>query len=177
MKVLMQWTEEALKNQWREVDDTEESHEYVLVTDASGEGWGAVLLDERTGVVRIAGFPWNTAARDQNQKSTYAEPDAIARALCYFFPADSTAKVLILTDSSAAAAAYEAGRSLSYPVNEALRRVLPVFKGLRLEVYWIPGVTNVADAPSRGVRMQMDDEELLQRIRASVLGAKQQASI
>jgi len=185
MKVLMEWTEEVLLNRWRQVTDWQEGsgYEYVLVTDASKEGWGAVLMEEKTGRVQVLSYPWLPRSGPQGgavaasveldrRKSTYAEPEAIAMAIRRLFSRDYRGRVLILSDSKSAVAAFEAERSLSYPVNSILANTIP-FYNISWRAKWIPGITNVADDPSRGRAAQMlPAEELAARVRAHVSEAE-----
>jgi hypothetical protein len=153
---LKRWTEFSLRNTAVPCA-TEERASRVLITDASDWGWGALFFDYASGAALSFGTPWTAEDRmtfDTN-RSTYAEPEAIYRALCRFIKPWDSRPLLVLTDSSTAKYSLARGYSAAFPVNDVARRVKQHFPRLILEFEHVPGANNPADGLSRGLDAEL----------------------
>jgi hypothetical protein len=149
LDALDRWTQSVLANVARRVPNPGAPVDYVVVTDASAWGWGALVYDASSGCVRVHQHEWDDAFTGRAQ-STRAEPEAIWRALCKTLSADVRCRVLVLTDNSPAVAALTAGYSPSFDLNAIVGRVRASFPLVDLMVVHVPGKTNPSDPLSRG---------------------------
>ena len=124
--------------------------DFILVTDASAWGWGAILLNADGEMVT-----WSERwARDWEgaKRSAWSEPQAIAHALRHFFPNGTTQSVAVLSDSSTAVGAFAKGRSKAYAVNRSILAVQDTFPHPFNASWWhIAGWDNPTDSISRGL--------------------------
>jgi len=130
MHGILQWVDSALRNEASVVRQERKPGEarYVLVTDASKRGWGALLYDQLTGQVFTQHCKWDQRWSGR-QWSSWAESEAIAQALLAFFPDGLSDAVDILSDSTAAVGAFTKGYSLKYSVNQSVGKVEEDFRG------------------------------------------------
>ena len=145
------WVADVIKNVMHKIPLVPHPSEadFILVTDASGWGWGACLLDTATGALHTWNEPWESSWKGR-RVSSWSEPEGIARALRHFFPQGSTQSVAILSDSSTAVGAFAKGRSKAFAVNRALLKVQEVFPDFNASWNHIAGVVNPMDGRSRG---------------------------
>ena len=124
MTEIIQWVDDALTNEPVPVHKGRKPGEarYVLITDASGRGWGAVLLDQQTGQIYTQHGRWD-ASWSGRGTSSWTESEAIARALRAFFPKGLSEAIDILSDSTPAVGTYTRGYSLKYSVNHSVGKV------------------------------------------------------
>jgi hypothetical protein len=150
LESLTQWTDHARANAWTKCTTSTPIHRY-LITDASGWGWGAMLVDTKTGTLKSHGQAWTADDKGiiDTEASTSAEPEAVLRALQRFFHRTDTGTVSVLTDSTTARYALGKGYSASFAVNAIAARVRAQFPNLRLQLHHIAGVMNPVDALSR----------------------------
>ena len=162
------WIADVERNDAHPVHDTPlhpSGARYVLVTDAAKSGWGALLLDTLTGMLYTRHGVWNRAWKGR-EFSSWSEPEAVARALVFFFPHGTEESIAILSDSSTAVGAFAKGRSMKYEVNCALQRVQKHFPFFNASLYHIPGKENTfTDAMSRQKSL---DPDFLQKATAHV---------
>jgi hypothetical protein len=142
------WTEEVLRNEDTPVKKEDEPATAILITDASKWGWGAIYLQVDTGKVRTVSQQWDKPFVGR-KKSTWAEPEAIARAGCYFLEPSEKGRVIILTDSSTAVGAYTKGYSPAFAVNKAVVKLKQNFPLRDIECLHLAGDLNLADPYSR----------------------------
>ena len=169
---IKKWIEDVLKNEpvmvARRVAATDT--EFIIVVDASGWGWGAILVNQRTGAIRTWNERWNngwTGAR----KSAWSEPEGAKRAILHFFPEGTAHSIGVLSDSSTAVGAYTKGHSMKFEVNRAIVDFESAFKSWNVRWYHIAGVLNCADGESRGTKIRAEDlEATAQQVRCLVLG-------
>jgi len=140
--------------------------DFILVTDASRWGWGAVLMNQ-FGRIRVAYGRWGDFGG--GRRSAWSEPEAIARAMLHFFPKGTQYSIAVLTDSSTAQGAFEKGRSGKYIVNRSILSVQEAFLSWNVSFHHISGVTNPADPVSRGKGLG-SDQAVTAEIRRLVLG-------
>ena len=98
----MLWIEDVQRNDPHPVHDAPchpSGARYVLVTDAAKSGWGALLLDMATGILYTRHGVWNRSWKGR-EFSSWSEPEAVARALVYFFPSGTDESIAILSDST-----------------------------------------------------------------------------
>jgi hypothetical protein len=150
LESLTRWTDHASANAWTACLTTTATHRY-LITDASGWGWGAMLVDTKTGAMKSHGQAWTAEDKQtvDTEASTSAEPEAVLRALERFFHPASSGTVAVLTDSTTARYALAKGYSPSFAVNAIAARVRARFPNLSLQMHHIAGVTNPVDGLSR----------------------------
>jgi len=122
---------------------------YVLVVDASKWGYGAILLNMRTGDLRTWHQRWHSEYQG-SRKSAWAEPEGAKRALLHFFPRGTAEAIAVLSDSSTTVDAFRKGRSGAYAVNRAITEFQDVSDLWDVTWHHVPGVTNRADSLSRG---------------------------
>jgi len=173
LKDILSWVDSALASPAYVVPKKHVPGEsrYVLVTDASRRGWGAVLLDQLTGCVHIQSGRWD-ASWSGRRVSAWTESEAIACALQSFFPTGPEDTIDVLSDSSTAVGAFSRGYSLKYAVNRAVERVESAFPRLDAAFWHVDGKVNVdADSLSRhGYLISGDIHGVPERIRRLVLG-------
>ena len=151
MKEILQWVDASLKNEAVLVHRGRKPGvaRYVLVTDASKRGWGAVLLDQHTGQLYLQRGRWDERWSGRGY-SSWTESEAIARALRAFFPDGLREAVDVLSDSTPAVGAFTRGYSLKYAVNQSVGKVEEWFPDIDAAYWHIDGSDNVdADALSR----------------------------
>eukprot|EP00760_Papus_ankaliazontas_P003738 PhM_4_TR11644/c3_g1_i4/m.68031 len=123
LRNITEWVEEVYANEWTPVVPKKQpgDADFVVVTDASAWGWGAVVLNQESGTLRHWAQRWGDWTG--RNKSSWAESEGIARALQHFFPVGAKGKsITVLTDSEAAMGAFRKGRSSKYAVNRAVGR-------------------------------------------------------
>ena len=150
--------------------------DFVLVVDASRWGWGALLLDQRTGVIRTWNAPWKSGWIGA-RVSAWSEPEGAKQAILHFFPSGTTQSIAVLSDSSTAVGAYTKGRSMKYSVNRAIMEFEAAFKDWNVRWYHVPGELNLADTLSRGGALEdtsMGLRDTAQKVRRLVQGLPQE---
>lgn len=154
LQLLREWIAETEKNTYvTAFRKTEiQNAERVLVTDASGWGWGALLWDATTGRVSDVACKWEKEWRAKGT-STWSETEAISRALRHFFPTGEPGELIVLSDNTAAVGAFQKGRSGIYALNKAIALAQGAVAGSRPAFYHIEGATNPADPLSRATGM------------------------
>ena len=163
---ISQWIDEDIDNAWRQVFKVPrpDAADWVLVTDASGWGWGALLLNTHTGIMTTRYGRWNRQWTG-SKRSAWSEPEGVAQALISFFPNGTENSITVLNDSTTAMGAFAKGRSMKFAVNKALCTVKDVFPRLNATFHHIPGVDDIADPLSRGLEMG-DMEEATAQVNA-----------
>jgi hypothetical protein len=145
---LINWTKQVQTNTPAKVPDATEKATHILITDASRWGWGAVYLDVTNGKVQTKSEAWEREFKGK-RVSTWAEPEAIARAACHFIDPKIRGRTIVLTDSSTAVGAYEKGYSPAFAVNKAVEKLKSMFTVMEFECFHLKGFMNVADPYSR----------------------------
>jgi hypothetical protein len=124
---------------------------YVLFTDSSGDGWGAVLVDAHTGIIRVAGGTWATSSADNIGPG---EVRALTLGVAAFAPIIELqgTKLLCLVDNTSTIAAGKRGQSRSAAMNEEVLRLQKVLddKNVTIHMEYVPSRFNLSDGPSRG---------------------------
>ena len=169
---IKKWIEDVLKNEpvmvARKVAVSDA--DFIIVVDASGWGWGALLVNQRTGAIRT----WNERCNNGwtgARKSAWSEPEGAKRAILHFFPEGTAHSIGVLSDSSTAVGAYTKGHSMKFEVNRAIVDFESAFKSWNVRWYHIAGVLNCADGESRGTKIRAEDlEATAQQVRCLVLG-------
>ena len=160
MQHILTWVDDVLRNPATAARKTRDpvDVDYILVSDACKKGWGAVLLDLRTGVLYTQHGTWDLQWKGRDH-SAWSEPEGLARAFISFFPNGTSATFTVLTDSSTAKGAFEKGRSMKFAVNRALLAVSDVFtNGPNATYHHIPGILNTdTDFLSRHGELSAED--------------------
>ena len=162
---LKRWITMALINQWTSHPKFGGKVEYVLATDASLYGWGAVLFIESTGEIHILGGKWDK--KYGSAEINELEAKAVGLALQGFKKyIDQTAvkTFLILVDNTASMYALKKGRSKAWELNAAVLFTLEQLpKDAAVHVAYIDSNTNKELGPdliSRGRTNELNLEEL-----------------
>jgi hypothetical protein len=173
LRHIVAWIEATMENPWVAAGHTPSPSEadFLLVTDASAWGWGALLWDWRTGQVLHTAHKWEDKWRAR-KVSTWSETEAIARALSFFFPEGTPDSLAIMSDSAAAVGAFGKARSSVFALNRAVNDAQKVIKTSRPGFFHIQGERNPADALSRNIRMGNKElEEATASIRSLISGS------
>ena len=125
---------------------------YVIIVDASRWGWGALLLDQRTGAIRTWNEPWKEGWIGA-RVSAWSEPEGAKCAILHFFPNGTRESIAVLSDSSTAVGAFSKGRSMKYSVNRAVAEFEAAFQFWNVRWYHVSGTLNLADPLSRGLAL------------------------
>ena len=146
-----EWLDLALQNNWTNHPSTVKSH-WVLATDASITGWGAVLYNMSTGQVLSVGGRWRH--RHEAKEINTLEMLAVQKA-CYAFERELSSpdvKALdLLVDNTATMYTMRKGHSSKFDLNQALRRSLRALpKNIPMRIGYITTADNPADSLSRG---------------------------
>jgi hypothetical protein len=149
---LTTWTTEAKKNPPILVPEDDHSPDFVLVTDGSGYGWGALLISTKSGLFKVAHNAWPPELRDLAKSSSLSEPWAVLAAAHSFFTFRTKADVLSLSDNKGNVATIEKGWSKTEQ-NHVMRALRTDFPYLNWRSKYIPGSIIVADEPSRGYEL------------------------
>eukprot|EP00760_Papus_ankaliazontas_P018008 PhM_4_TR17416/c2_g1_i1/m.82265 len=162
LRLIARWVEDTLDNAWVNVvpQGSPRDTDFLLVTDASSWGWGAILWNYKTGDMLDAAGRWESMYEGK-KTSTWAESEGIARALRHFFPDGPPSSLVVLTDSEVAAGAFTKGRSAAYAVNKAVQVVQDAgYYSAPLSFHHIKGELNPADGLSRGKVLGEEEKEL-----------------
>jgi hypothetical protein len=155
---LQVWTQGIMINEPKRVNTPQsEGFEYIIVTDACGEGYGAVCMRVPTQEISVIGDKWEHDFPARFRHSTVAEAEGMRRAL-HLLPKQVDGKVLVLTDSSTAFWAARKGYSRSPYVNYVMAVINHEFEHVDLSVEHVGGTLNIADALSRAVETRTVDE-------------------
>ncbi len=159
------WTREAITNAWVPCHDGRPPA-LILVTDASDWGWGALCLDTDSGLVDSCSVPWTRADRERLDvsKSSYAEPEAVYRALCRFVRPAENRPVAVYTDSTTAQWSLPKGYSPSFVVNAIAAKCRDAFPAVQLITHHVKGSENVVDPLSRGNTLPESAAIAMQRV-------------
>ena len=144
--------------------ETDRAAEYVLVTDASTKGWGAVLFDMTSGQVNTIGGSWKKAHTCNEINELEAAGVLLALKEC---PARirKCAALDILVDNTSVKHTLAKGSAREFRLNEVVGRVLDKLGGnAKVRIGYIPTGLNVADSVSRGRAL---DEQLMSVLKAS----------
>ena len=156
-RAITDWIEETLDNPWIEFPKgvAPNDADFILVTDASGYGWGGLLLNAKTGELLVRSGVWTKQECQRFEKSAWSEPEAISCALKAFFPHGTRASISVLSDSSTAVGAFAKGRSSKFYVNRAIESVHQPHTKWNISFHHIPGDQNPSDAISRGKELDL----------------------
>lgn len=144
---LSEWARQAAENRPVAVHTPDCESDYVIYTDASAYGWGAVSISKGGSVLTISGV-WSERDRHEwnLQSSVSAEPLAIRKAIAALVPSSAT-KVTIFTDHESFVGAFHKGIGRTYAYAAAMQ-FLSQYKTI-FEVRHVPGEHNPADVLSR----------------------------
>jgi hypothetical protein len=124
---------------------------WLLFTDSSTDGWGAILVNNATKQVWSSGGKWKECARLHiNQKEVLA----VRNGLAAFQDQLQGQQVHLFIDNIAARATLRRGYGKSFGLNLALRRVLQRSTVMNIQwsdITYVASALNPADGPSRGL--------------------------
>ena len=151
LEALTKWVSAVLDNPKRDLRSMSDIDAHVLVTDASAWGWGAIYTNGSAVHCESKQWSWRDRLDGRHLKSTWAETEAVYRALCRFVRPREKTKVILLTDGIVTALAVNRGHAESFDVNQGVSRIQNSFgKDLEIHAIHIAGESNPADRPSRG---------------------------
>ncbi|MDP3379317.1 MAG: hypothetical protein Q8S53_13220 [Brevundimonas sp.] len=149
---LLAWAMLASENKPVAVHTPELEPEFVIYTDASATGWGAISTSRGGNVIRIS-QPWSAEELEHYNvhSSVVAEPLAIRKAVAALVPT-SAKSVQIFTDHLPFVFAYKStfGRAWSY---SAAVQFLSTYSTI-FDVQFVPGEQNPADVLSRARHLE-----------------------
>ena len=125
----------------------------TIVSDASGNGWGAILIDKER-IAPIAG-KW----RVHMGSSVQAEPQGVLEAALALFPDGAPPVVSVLVDHLPLVYAANSLAPRAYSYNSALLELKDHFPSTRFVFSFLPGRLNLADGLSRGVNAPLEYEK------------------
>jgi hypothetical protein len=144
---IREWARISFTNEPVEVYTPDSEADFVVYTDASAYGWGAISISRGGNVLSIS-RPWTQQEREQYNvySSVVAEPLAIRKAIAALVPT-SAKKVTLFTDHLPFCYAYKGtyGRAWSY---SSAIQFLSTYNTV-FDVQHVPGELNPADALSR----------------------------
>jgi len=149
---LMQWIDELLANRPTPTGlPADKAREYVLATDASLYGWGAVLYCDATGEFHDVGGRWGKS--HSHTEINELEAYAVANAWHAFATRlTELSKVQVLVDNTSVLHTARKGRAHEQPLNAAIDSLLSVIGGnTNVTIAYIDTKRNPADAVSRGL--------------------------
>lgn len=146
---LVKWTSLVVENNPRSPPKDFQPHaSYTLYSDASNAGWGAVLINDETQQVYIAGGRWQDAFDSINTAETRAIALGIESFKDHIVPGVS---LLLRIDNTSALAGVKKGRANSHAINAELANIVPRLAGIKYSAEYVASAANLADAPSRGL--------------------------
>jgi len=150
-KQLFDWISRIQENEWTEhLPDTDSS--FILCTDASLTGWGAVLFNMISGEINALGGKWTRTyePKDINTLEMRAVEEG-AGAFRDILNSKSINGLDLLVDNTSTMYTLRKGHSSKYDLNAALRRTLRSLPpSLSIRVGYIDTAHNPADSLSRG---------------------------
>ena len=164
---LLSWLKFLIANKPVPTTTQESVPRFVIITDASGEGWGAISIDTATGSLLEFSFPWTGLDVPRAQSSVWAEPEAIYLAVCRISSPGDT--VVVLTDHQPAEFAKDKEYAKSWSLNQLVLRLQRI-PGVQVTICHIPGEGNPADGLSRTIGSSLTGEEQ-QRARTLAAGS------
>lgn len=155
------WRFEALANRPR-FPPTElpfDAPHFLLFTDASSVGYGAVLVNCLTNQISCFGERWEPGLEELHINAK--ELEAVTRGIAYFrqhFPSHVATRLLIYIDNTTAKRVLETHRTRGDQLHHVLLRFNMVVQDLNImhEIRYIRTDLMPADQPSRG--LPIDDE-------------------
>ena len=159
LKLLGEWTEAALLNEPVAVPKEADLPDFLLVTDASGFGWAAILVSMKTGLYTVAQGVWPESLKPFVKHSSYSEPIGLLAGVRAFFDPNVKLRVAHFGDNKGTVGQVNKGFSTksSQHVMEILAKEFP---RLRIDSNYYPGELIPADEPSRNLPL---NQEKMQR--------------
>jgi hypothetical protein len=151
--ILRSWGDILLKNEEVPIV-TNANPAFLLATDASKTGFGAILIDRLTGEVRSFGGSWTPLMKARHINEL--ELMAVTLALEHFGPDLSPASVSVYIDNEAARCSLIKGSSRSYHLNQRLLETLPSARLILESATRIASADNPSDEPSRGLSINLN---------------------
>ena len=148
------WRRLLLRNQEATVVLEAASPDFLLATDASKWGFGAVLIDRRTGKVASCGGAWSPleSARSINE----LEIMALARGAEAFHDTIRHHSTSVYIDNEAARSSLRRGSSKSYMLNLRVSDALPKLSHINGTLYRVASANNPSDEPSRNKNVDLE---------------------
>ena len=143
----LSWARVASTNTPVDVYTPDIEADFIIYTDASAYGWGAISIS-RGGNVKTISKQWSPQECEEHNvySSVVAEPLAIRKAIAALVPA-TTRKVTIFTDHLPFVFAAEATYGKAWSYSSAIQ-FLAGYK-TEFDVQFVPGAQNPADVLSR----------------------------
>ena len=150
--VFQHWGALLIANKAVEVH-LERPAEFLLATDASLKGYGAVLVNRLTGEVDVFGGPFSHL--ESNRSINELETIAVQRAFTRFAHKIEGAHVKLFLDNNAAKASLQRGRSASFLLNDKVLDALPPLRKSHVTFERLATKDMVADEPSRNLPLDV----------------------
>jgi hypothetical protein len=125
-----------------------------MFTDASKQGWGAVLF-LGDGVIRVAAGSWDPVTRGRDISEL--ETSAVTNGAIAFEEYLRNAEFELWMDNTSSMWSIGKGYARAYHLNTRVAELFAVLRPLaaRFTVHYVPSAQNVADGPSRGTVAQL----------------------
>lgn len=164
-KRIVAWANEAVSRPKYFPRDADEEIDWALITDASADGIGAILVNMKTRVAKMMRESFSAdSVQGEYLHSTSGEAWGVAKSLLAFFPAGTSKHIAVVSDASVVVAGLRKFSTASAHVNDALANIQDHFPDARFTPIHISGVCNPADAPSRAI----DDPQAEQKLKYAI---------
>jgi len=136
---------------------------YALFTDASKEGWGAVLFStDKAGFIEfgnraVVSGKW--LHRESVRHISELEAEAIVRALKRFAPTLNGCAFTLHVDNTSVLGALRKAQSPKYWLNKRIVQALDLVPDSVFEIRYVATKDNFADGPSRGRQLSVPHRE------------------
>ena len=146
MAQLKEWRGVIIANEPRHVSkELSGTPRWVMYSDASLQGWGAVLICKVTGEVFVGGNKW----RERPHNINAAETRALALAITAFRAKMAGCEVQVFVDNTTTLSAATKRRTRSFAVEGELRALLETMRGGSFKFDYVASADNLADPITR----------------------------
>ena len=149
---LESWMTALLENEPATPPNPDEVSSFVMFSDATPDGWGAVLVDMTRAMVYSTGARWE---KKNHSHINEREAEAVLQGM-KAFPMIEGCRVDFVIDNTSAIGALKKGYSRSLSLNRIVSRVKEYSDTKRIEpgnITYVRSAMNVADGVSRGDRL------------------------
>jgi hypothetical protein len=144
------WIETLSSRTWTHHPSSAPSAQFILFTDASLTGMGAILCNQATGAIYEYAQRWSSPMLPSQINELEARAVAIA-ARQFASTLSEASSLLLVVDNSSTRYALSKGSAAAFLLNQAVRAALTVLPAaVDIRIAYIPSARNPADPLSRG---------------------------